>query len=228
MDAKTISLVAIMAAVYASVTLLPGFPVIGVPGAEIDIARGLEPSYGIVLGPFFGPMAAFFGAMLGKLLSGETSGIVFTPLALVSSFSAAAVYKERVLKIPGWLLSGILLAFLTLIWFFVPQGQSAPYFAVPHIIATILILSTGKWLNKSLRSENKFILTISLIMISFAATMTGNMLGNLIFIAVFSPPSQFFVALLPLMLLERLLIVAVSTVIGIPIIVGMRRLKILN
>lgn len=225
MDARTISIVALMAAVYAVVTIFPGFPIIGVPGAEIDLARSLEPSYGIILGVAFGPLAAFFGAVLGKIVSGEMAGIIFTPLALVSTFSSAAIYKKTVFKFPGWMFSGALLSGFIAAWLATPHGQNVPYFALPHSAAALIAFLFGERLSGLLRSASKVKMTFALLLVSYIATMTGNMLGNLIFIAAFNPNPSLFLGLLPVMLLERLAISAVSAIIGMPLLITIRKLE---
>lgn len=223
MDARSISIVGLMAAVYAVVTLLPGFPVIGAPGSEIDLARSLEPIYGIMMGTYFGPLAAFLGAILGKILSGESASLLFAPLALVSTLSSALIYRDRIARIPGWATSGLILTVMIVVWGFTQQAQNAPFFAVPHIAAAAMAFGLGGKLHKLLRSS-KMELALGLFLVSFISTMTGNMLGNLIFVAVYSPSPYFFVPMLAITLPERLFISLASTIIGVPLIIAVRKL----
>ncbi len=212
-----------MAAVYAVVTLLPGFPVIGAPGSEIDLARSLEPIYGIMMGTYFGPLAAFLGAILGKIISGESGSLLFTPLALVSTLSAALIYRGRIARVPGWAVSGLILTAMIAIWSTTQQAQNAPYFAVPHIAAAAMAFGLGGRLHKSLKS-GRMGMALGLFLVSFISTMTGNMLGNLIFVAVYSPSPYFFVPMLAITLPERLSISLASTAIGVPLIMAVRKL----
>ncbi|MDI9643794.1 MAG: hypothetical protein QFX35_01085 [Candidatus Verstraetearchaeota archaeon] len=215
-----------MAAVYAAVSLLPGFPVIGAPGAEIDLARSLEPSYGIALGAALGPLSAFTGAVIGKVVSGEMGGLIFTPLALVSTFSSAAISKKKIFKIPGGALSGSLLLVLIVAWLATPHGQSVPHYAAPHVAAALMALLFGGGISGMLKSESKAKITLGLALVSYIATMTGNMLGNLVFIAAFDPNPLFFLGLFPVMLVERLAISAASTIIGVPLLIAFRKLDL--
>ena len=98
-DAKKITLTATLAAVYALGSFLPGFPMIGVSGSKIDIVRSLEMGYGFILGPILGPITAFLGAIVGKLMTGGGIGIFFTPLAFVSALVAASLNRERIFSI---------------------------------------------------------------------------------------------------------------------------------
>ena len=65
-DTKKLSLIAMLASVYAALSFLPGMPMIGAEGSTIDLVRMLEIGYGLVLGPVYGPAAAFLGAIVGK------------------------------------------------------------------------------------------------------------------------------------------------------------------
>lgn len=223
MRARSVSIIGLMAAVYATVTLLPGFPVIGAPGTEIDLARSLEPIYGITIGLPFGPLAAFFGAVLGKILSGETAGILFAPLAMISTLASALICKNKVAKIPGWSLSGLILFVLIACWTVTPYGQNAPFFAIPHVVALGLVFFFRYKLAEFLKS-NRIKLALGIFLVSYISTMTGNMLGNLIFVLVYNPSPYFFVPLLAITLPERLFISLVSTVIGAPLIIAVRKL----
>ena len=53
--------------------------------------------------------------------------------------------------------------------------------------------------------------------------MTGHILGNLLFIALFSPSPLLFLTILPVSLIERAVITAISTMVGAPLIVAVRR-----
>ena len=79
MDAKKLALISVFAALYVAGSFLPGFPVIGMPGSKIDAVRALEIGYGLILGPIYGPIAAFLGSVVGKTLTGGGVGLFLTP-----------------------------------------------------------------------------------------------------------------------------------------------------
>ena len=87
---------AVLAAVYAVGSYLPGFPMLGLSGSKIDLVRALEIGYGVVLGPVYGPITAFLGAIVGKTLTGGGVGLFFTPLAPVTAFAASMLEEGRV------------------------------------------------------------------------------------------------------------------------------------
>jgi len=220
--ARRLTLVALLAAVYTVVSLLPGFPIIGAPGAEIDFARSLEMGYGLVLGPGLGPAASFLGALVGKTITGGGVGLLFTPLAVVSSLTAAAMAKRSLLRVKGWMVSALILALLLAVWFLLPTGQQAAIYAMPHTVGLALILLLRGKITDLLLSREKGKLTIGILLSSYPSTMAGQMLGNLIFIQFFSPIPAFFVGILPVTVVERMVITVVATLIGAPLVIAVR------
>ena len=223
-DTKKLTLTAILAAVYALGSFLPGFPVLGLPGTKIDITRSLEMGYGFLLGPIFGPMAAFLGAIVGKLLTGGGFGMYFTPLALVSSFTSATLIRDRFLNVKGWIWSASVLTLLIVGWYLLPTGRAMPVYPVLHFVALGIILVLRGRLTEFLRSEDKRILALGVTLGSYVSTMAGHMLGNLIFDLLVSPPPASYMALLPLVTVERVVIAIISTVIATPLIIVLREM----
>ena len=223
MRTRTLALISVFAALYAAGSLLPGFPMIGVPDSKIDAVRALEMSYGLILGPLFGPIAAFLGALIGKTVAGGGSGLFFTPLALVSAFAAACLGRKRVFGVPGWVLGSLPLMLFIVAWFMTDTGRAVPVTVAPHIVtlATTLLFrgKIAEWVG----SEEREKLVLGILVVSLEGTMTGHILGNLLFIFLFNPSPLLFLTILPVSIVERAVITAVSTVVGAPLIVAVRR-----
>lgn len=223
MRTKNLALVAVFAALYAVGSLLPGFPMIGVSDSKIDVVRALEMSYGLILGPVFGPAAAFLGAVIGKAMAGGGSGLLFTPLAPVTAFAAACLGRRRVFRLPGWILGSVPLTVILLAWFTTETGRTAAVVVVPHIITLGVALAlrgkTAEWVS----SEERGKIVTGVIVVSLVGTMTGHILGNLLFIALFGPSPLLFLAVLPVSIAERSVLVAISTLVGAPLIMAVRR-----
>ncbi|MBN1683328.1 ECF transporter S component [Candidatus Bathyarchaeota archaeon] len=211
MKTKTLALSTILAALYAACSFLPGFPVIGVSGSKIDIVRAFDIFYGIILGPFYGPLAAFLGSFTGKFLSGGGFSIFLTPLAPITAFVAAGLYHEKIFGIKGWILSSSISTILIIGWFFTEVGRGAPFYPIPHIIGLIMMI-LFKNRNLMLFNSNKSEMIPSAIYISLSSTLTGHMLGNLIFLAFFDTTSTFFMGLLPISIIERSVITIITTI----------------
>jgi hypothetical protein len=223
-ETKKLTLVALLAAVYALGSFLPGFPMFGVSGSNIDIVRALEMVYGLVLGPVLGPLTAFTGAVVGKTLTGGGFGMFFTPLAPVSAFMAAALSRPQAFKVKGWVLASAFLGVLILGWYGIRTGLVVPYYPVFHLIALGIIILFRDKLVFYARSEDKGKLSLGVALCSFPSTMAGHMLGNLIFIVLLSPEPLFFMSILPVSIAERLALTALATFISVPLLIVVRRL----
>jgi len=229
LDTKKLTLMAVMAAVYTVGSFLPGFPMVGATGT-IDLVRALEMGYGILLGPVYGPMAAFLGALIGKILSGGGFGMFMIPLAPVSAFVAAALSRPKVFKLRGWMYPVAIISVLCLGWYLTPTGRAVYYFPVWHLIGLGIVLIFRGKMADLLQSENKRHLTLGIALSSYTATMAGHMLGNLIFIAlgpsVLGLPSpvltSIFAGLFWVTPIERITITVLSTLIMGPIIIVAR------
>jgi hypothetical protein len=217
-----IALVGLMAAVYAAVTLLPGFPVIGAPGTDIDLARSLDISYGIILGIALGPLASFMGSLVGKALTGGGIGFLFTPPAIATSLLAASLAREKVGPVRGWHLAAATLALPMGVWFLLPVGREAWTYAMLHAVGLVEIILLGGRITRLLKSPERAKLTLGVILTSYPATMAGHMVGTITFALVLGPTAGFFIALTPVTAIERVVISVIATAIGVPLIVAMR------
>lgn len=224
MKTRDLTLVALLASVYAVGSFIPGFPMIGFPSSKIDFVRSLEIGYGLVLGPILGPSTAFLGAVVGKTITGGGVGLFFTPLALVSSFMAASMKRKSLLNIKGWILSAILLSCLIIGWYATPTGRAAPLYPVFHFIGLGMILLFRERIIDYLNSREKRRLALGVLLCSYPSTMAGHMLGNLIFIKLFSPSPLFFMTILPVSIIERIVITVIATGIGTSLIMAVRDL----
>ena len=220
MGTRMIAIVSILAAVYALGSFLPGFPMIGVPGSRIDLTRSLEMGYGLLLGPIFGPFAAFLGNVVGKVVTGGGSALFFTPLSIVSSLSAAALGRRRVFGVRGWALAAIMLGAVIAGWYGTETGRAAPYYPLLHLTGLGLILVFRGKIADYVRSRDKVAVGVALS--SYPSTLAGHMLGNLIFIVLFNPSPVFFVSILPISVVERIVLTILSIVIATPLIVVLR------
>ena len=210
------------------VSLLPGLPILGLSGSDIDFARSLEIGYGLVLGSVLGPSSAFLGAVVGKIITGDNVGLIFTPLAVVSSFMAAALSKDHIFKLKGWLISALLMASLIAIWYITPGGRSVPIYAAPHWAGLAIILFFRGRVAEYLRSPDKKRLTLGVVLSSFPATMAGQMLGSILFMLIFNPNPLFFMATLPVTVIERVSLTILATIIGVPLILAVRNVSFIK
>jgi predicted membrane protein len=137
---RKLTLTAVFAALYTVGSFLPGFPVIGSSGSTIPLVRGFEMMYGIILGPFFGPLAAFMGSFIGRFLTGGS--LLLSPLAPVSAFMAATIGRKD-LGEKGWRIGAGVFSFLILIYYFTETGRQAYYYPVLHVLSLLMLIIFG-------------------------------------------------------------------------------------
>ncbi len=221
MNTKKMTLIAMLASAYAALSLLPGMPMIGADGSTIDLVRMLEIGYGLVLGPIYGPITAFLGAVVGKLLKGGGFGMFFTPLAAVSTFIAAMIGRGDQ---KGWTIAAGTLGVLTAGWYVFETGRAVPYYPLLQFAGLAMILLFREKIGKMIKSEDRAEVTKGVLLCSFPATITGHMLGGLLFMVLLNPSSSLFVGILPIATLERVGISIGATLFGTSLILAVRKI----
>ncbi len=221
MDTKKLTLVAILASAYAVLSLLPGIPMIGADGSTIDLVRMLEIGYGLVLGPFYGPVAAFMGAIVGKMITGGGFSLFFTPLAAVTAFEAAMIGRENGKY--WWVAAGVE-AVLIGSWYLFETGRVVWYFPVMHVTALLALLILRGRISKWINSEDRRLMSIGVFICSFASTVAGHMLGNLIFIILLAPAPSLFVAIMVVSIFERVGISIGATAFATSLLLAVRKI----
>jgi hypothetical protein len=221
MNTKKITLIAMLASAYAVLSLLPGMPMIGAEGTTIDLVRMLEIGYGLVLGPVYGPTAAFIGAVVGKMLKGGGFGLFFTPLAAVSAFIAAML--GRGIK-KGWMGAAGVLGVLTAGWYVFETGRTVPLYPMIQYAGLAIILFFRDRISEMIKSEDRKTVTLGVLLCSFPSTVTGHMLGGLIYIVLLNPASSIFVGILPIAIIERVAISIGATLFGTSLILAVRKI----
>ncbi len=227
--AKDVSMISVLAATYAVLTLIPGIPIIGGKG-RINLAASIAPVFGIALGPWKGALAALVGTSIALVLPSGTPtpiGLLFLPAPVISSLVAGLAssrggspYRRAAAPcILGALVAG---------WYATWVGRAAPLYPVPHIVALALALALWK-LPKRARTE------YLVPLVSYCGLMADHMYGNLAFIqfaGLFMPVESIpglpalFMAVLPISVAERLLMTAIASLVGVSLLKAMRVLGI--
>ena len=121
-------------------------------------------------------------------------------------------------------ISASILALLILGWYATPTGRAVPFVPVIHFAGLGIILTLRGNLADYIGGDDRKLLTIGVALSSYASTISGHMLGNLIYIQMFGPPPLFFVSVLPVTIVERLVLTVIGTAIAAPLIVVVRQL----
>ena len=221
MKSKKLTLIAILASAYAALSMLPGMPMIGAEGSSIDLVRMLEIGYGLVLGPMYGPIAAFIGAVIGKMLTGGGFGLFFTPLAAVSAFVAAMIGRDNGRY--WWVAAGVE-AVLIAGWYVFETGRIVWYYPVMHVASLVALLVLRTRISDWIDSEDRSRMSLGVFICSFASTVAGHMLGGLIFIVLLAPDPALFIALMAVSIIERIGISFGATVFATSLLITVRKI----
>ncbi|UCE16337.1 MAG: ECF transporter S component [Candidatus Bathyarchaeota archaeon] len=157
LSARDVAFVAIFAALSViTVKVIPGVPIVGVPGASIKFDVAVAPIYGLVVGPYLGFLAAF----VGGLIAAGSWFSVLTSFSTAVSALVAGLLTQRTLSphshsVRGWMVAGIILCLLILGWYMTWVGQRAPFYPVLHFSALMIILVTRGWIATSFEGDSE-------------------------------------------------------------------------
>lgn len=223
MRTRDLAAVTIFAALYAVGSFIPGFPILGLPGSSIDPVRAIEIVYGLLLGPVYGPAAAFLGAVVGKTLTGGGSNLFFTPLAAASAFAAACLGRHRVWRVPGWAISAATMIVLIAAWYSTGVGREAPLYPSLHLVGLLVILIFRGKIADLVHGNDAKQIGLGVALTALPSTLVGHLLGGVIFITLLQPSPALFMSTLPIAVMERIFLTFLATVVGAPLLILVRR-----
>lgn len=141
------------------------------------------PATGLFIGSIWGALSVIFVKVISFLFSGQhldsTTIIRFFPLAFAALYFGAKKYQKLIAVIP----------LLCMVLFILhPQGRAAWFYSLYWLIpvATVFIKR-------------------SLIFNSLGATFTAHAVGSVAFLYAFNLPTETWIALIPIVFLERML-----------------------
>ncbi len=182
-NTKAIAMIAIFAALYAALRIIPTVPMIGT-GATFHLSDILAPLYGIILGPLVGGVSIIIGtfAAIGLGSPAPFLGLDFLP-AFVVAVSLGFLVKGKWL--PVVILNAILLAVyaispFTLNFIVTPWG-TVPYLWM-HLAAFIVLLSPlGRRAGKWVKSAKATTITAGFAILAFVGTMMQHLMGGIVY-----------------------------------------------
>lgn len=237
-NTKAIAAIAIFAALYSVVKLIPMGPMIGLSGT-FSIADCLVPIYGIILGPYIGGSSVVLGTFLSFAFGRPVNfmGLDFLP-AFANTVAIGFLMRKK--WIPAIILNVALLAIflanpLTVWSYSVTIGSST--IAIPfvwlHIVALAVLISplgykAGSWI-KSLKPA---FIVVGVAILAFIGTMMQHLTGNILtevvrtqLTGVMAPETLTTIVWPSVFVLypwERLTLVVLSVVIGVPLVKALK------
>jgi len=229
--AKDLALVCSFAALYAVLSFVSLFPIIGSLGKFITLATTMAPLVGMILGPYLGATAVSIGGFIGWSImqTGAFSFLSFVP-GTFTALSSGLLYSGKQKQ------SLVLYAVLFLSMAFHPVVGPAwlyPYYLWFQLIGLIVLASplTPLAINFKRKNDDLTRLSFSVGIICFVSTLIGQIAGSLMFELMYWPiihsqveywrtaQWQFLTFVYPL---ERSIIVLVAILVGTPMIKTIR------
>jgi len=192
----------------------------------------LESIEGIILGPKIGFSAALIGSSIARMIKPDPFwmfGIIAEPISvLMAGFLAKAKWKP-VLVVYTIMLSA---------YFIHPFGRNLPLWTILDILFALLLVYPAAKLSRNLFKADVKRLSIALVLISFVCIATDSLVRVFLlvpcnlytlfpdFFGNFEMLYVVFVAAAIDSYIEDLIVVAVSFLVGVPLIISVSKLKI--
>lgn len=249
-NTKAIASIAIFAALYAALRIIPTIPMIGT-GAMFHLSDILAPLFGILLGPYVGGISIILGTFAAIGLGTPVSffGLDFLPAFAVAVSLGFLVRRKwlPVVILNGLLLAGYAINPLTSNFITTPGG-TVPYLWM-HIVAFIVLLSplgrkAGEWIKQEktvekIKRTKGYILaraltklTIGFAVLAFIGTMIQHLTGGILFEVVLGQitqtvPASAYLGIWKVVFYiypwERLALIIGAVVVGVPVTRALRR-----
>jgi len=187
----------------------------------------LEPVEGVILGPWAGFFAAFIGSVLARAIKPIDLwmfGIVAEPIGVLAAGFLAKGRWKPVMAIYALMLAA---------YFIHPFGTRLPLWTILDILLALALIYPAAKLSKNLFGENVKLLPLSLVLLSFVATVTDSLTRVFLLIpaglyAVLGwPPEVVYYAFIEgaaSSYIEDILVVITSIIAGVPILITLKTL----
>lgn len=228
--AKDLALMCIFAALYAVLSFVSLFPVIGAVGKFITLGTVMAPLIGMILGPYIGAAAVSIGGFIWSLSQTGAFGFLSFIPGASTAFGSGMLYNgKRMSSIASYVILFSAMAFFPTIgpvWLF-------PYYLWFQLIGLIVLVSPLTSAATNFTHENYHLarLSFGVGIISLISTLLGQMAGSLMFELTRWPTVyplieywrtaqwQFLTFVYPV---ERATITVIATFVGAPLIKAIR------
>jgi hypothetical protein len=187
----------------------------------------LEPVEGVILGPWAGFFAAFIGSVLARAIKPIDLwmfGIVAEPVGVLAAGFLAKGRWKPVMAIYGLMLAA---------YFIHPFGTWLPLWTILDILLALALIYPAAKLSRNLFGENVKLLPLSLVLLSFVATVTDSLTRVFLLIpaglynVLGWPPEAVYYAFIggaASSYIEDILVVITSIIAGVPILITLKTL----
>lgn len=191
----------------------------------------LESIEGIILGPKIGFLAAILGSLIARMLKPDTFwmfGIIAEPISVLMAGLLAKAKWKPVLVAYALMLSA---------YFIHPFGRTLPLWTILDILFALLLIYPAAKFSRNLFKTDIKRLSTALILVSFVCIATDSLVRVFLlvpcglhdlFFKGFEELYTVFVLAAVDSYIEDLIVVAVSFLVGVPLIISVSKLKILD
>lgn len=191
----------------------------------------LESIEGIILGPKIGFLAAILGSLIARMLKPDTFwmfGIIAEPISVLMAGLLAKAKWKPVLVAYALMLSA---------YFIHPFGRALPFWTILDILFALLLIYPAAKFSRNLFKTDIKRLSTALILVSFVCIATDSLVRVFLlvpcglhdlFFKGFEELYTVFVLAAVDSYIEDLIVVAVSFLVGVPLIISVSKLKILD
>jgi len=186
----------------------------------------LEPLEGILLGPWLGFLVAFLGSLVARMIKPIDLwmfGVIAEPVGVL----ACGLLAEK-----RWKPLAVIYAVMLSAYFIHPFGRWLPLWTILDILVAFILIYPVAKMFKSLFEEDLKRLPMSLALVSFIGTVTDALTRVFLLIPaglymLFGWPAEAvyltFVAGATYSYVEDVLVVAVSCLVGVPLLAALRK-----
>lgn len=208
--ARSLSAIAVFAAVQAVVTVVPFSIAIGVSGS-ITLGVVTAPMIGLLIGPVAGGLSVAVGSLIGLFLN--PAGAIFGFLTILPpALGAVAAGCVRIKRayVPGAIILLSIVAFYAH-----PFGRAAMFYPWLHVVAMILAFSPIANLAAAYFASTQLKkITVAVAIAALIGTLTDHAFGSAMGIWYYNLPPAIWNAIMYVYPLERMVAVIIATVVG--------------
>lgn len=188
----------------------------------------IEPVEGILLGPWAGFSAAVIGSAIGRMIRPDPLwmfGIVAEPLSVLMIGFLAKRRWLPVLATYGVMLTA---------FFLHPFGTQLPLWTILDILLALVLIYPIARFNRLGVQDDRRLLSVSVILISFVGTVTDSLARIFLFIPAglyaflgldFTGALDIFIGGAVASYIEDIIVVLVSFLVIVPLLLALRRMK---
>jgi hypothetical protein len=191
----------------------------------------LESIEGVILGPNIGFLAALIGSTVARMIKPDSLwmfGIIAEPISVMSAGFLAKAKWKPVLAIYAIMLAA---------YFIHPFGSALPLWTILDILFALFLIYPAARFSKNLLRNDVKRLSVALVLVSFVCIATDSLIRvfflvpaglHSLFFASFDELYAAFVGAAYYSYIEDLMVVAVSFIVGVPLIMSMSRSGLLD